>query len=162
MLCANSGDATNTNFIVFGSTRPGFERTTYCTRGEHANYYVTDAVNTHGGAVVYDLISIDERQLIYIFFFVDFYHGTRLTKSHMFYGLVVKCIQCNHVTVFVIPFNNACIFIMSSCNIDIKGAYSPRFLCRLDGFYGLAVPRLQQVRKSRQTAEESRTKVHID
>jgi hypothetical protein len=74
---------------------------------------------------------------LYIFFFVDFYHGTRLTKSHMFYRLVVKCIQCNHVTVFLIPFNNACIFIMSSCNIDIKGAYSPRFLCRPTAFMDL-------------------------
>jgi hypothetical protein len=131
-----SGDATNTNFIVFGLTRPEFEPTTYCTRGEHANYYVTDAVNTQGAAVVYDLISMDERQLIYIFF-CRFLPHKRLTKSHMFYRLVVKCIQCNHVTVFVIPFNNACIFIMSSCNIDIKGTYSPRFLCRLTPFMDL-------------------------
>ena len=35
-----SGEATNTNFIVFGLTRP----TIYRTRGEHANQYATDAV----------------------------------------------------------------------------------------------------------------------
>jgi hypothetical protein len=34
----------NDNFIVFGLTRPGFEPTIYRTRGEHANYYATDAV----------------------------------------------------------------------------------------------------------------------
>jgi hypothetical protein len=36
-----SGEATNTNFIVFGLTRSGLEPTIYCTRGEHANHYTT-------------------------------------------------------------------------------------------------------------------------
>jgi hypothetical protein len=39
-----NGDATNTNFIVFGLTRTGLELTIYRTQGEHANYYATDAV----------------------------------------------------------------------------------------------------------------------
>jgi len=39
-----SGKATNTNFIVFGLTRPEIEPTIYRTRGEHANNYTTDAV----------------------------------------------------------------------------------------------------------------------
>ena len=39
-----SREATNTYFIVFGLTRPGLEPTIYRTRGEHANYYVTDAI----------------------------------------------------------------------------------------------------------------------
>jgi hypothetical protein len=39
-----SGEATNTNFKVFGLTRPGLEPTIYRTRGEHANHYTTDAV----------------------------------------------------------------------------------------------------------------------
>ena len=34
----------NTNFIVFGLTRPGFESTIYHTPGQHANHYTTDAV----------------------------------------------------------------------------------------------------------------------
>ena len=38
-----SGKATNTNFIVFGLTRPGLEPMIYCTLGEHANHYITDA-----------------------------------------------------------------------------------------------------------------------
>jgi hypothetical protein len=37
-----SGEATNTNFIVFGLTRQGIEPTIYRTRGEHANHYTTD------------------------------------------------------------------------------------------------------------------------
>jgi hypothetical protein len=37
------GEATNTNFIVFGLTKPGHEPTIYHTRGEHANHYATDA-----------------------------------------------------------------------------------------------------------------------
>ena len=38
------GEATNTNFIVFGFTRPGLESMIYSTWGEHANHYATDAV----------------------------------------------------------------------------------------------------------------------
>ena len=34
-----SGAATNTNSIVFGLTRLGFEPAIYCTRGGHVNYY---------------------------------------------------------------------------------------------------------------------------
>jgi len=39
-----SGEAANTNFIVFGLTRPGLQPTTYRTRGEHAKDYATIAV----------------------------------------------------------------------------------------------------------------------
>ena len=42
--CVLSGEATNTNFIVFGLTQPGLEPTIYRTRGEHANHYATDVV----------------------------------------------------------------------------------------------------------------------
>jgi hypothetical protein len=41
-----SGEAANTNFIVFGLTRPGLEPTIYCTRGEHAKHYTTDVVES--------------------------------------------------------------------------------------------------------------------
>ena len=41
MLC---GEATHTNFIVLGLTRPGLEPTIYRTRGEHDNHYTTDDV----------------------------------------------------------------------------------------------------------------------
>ena len=40
-----SGEATNTNFIVFGFTRQVLKPTIYRTRGEHANHYTTDAVD---------------------------------------------------------------------------------------------------------------------
>ena len=43
--CVLSGEATNTNVIVVGLTRPGLERTIYRTRGEHANNYTTDKVS---------------------------------------------------------------------------------------------------------------------
>jgi hypothetical protein len=39
-----SGEAINTNFVVFGLTRPGLAFEIYRTRGEHANKYTTDAV----------------------------------------------------------------------------------------------------------------------
>jgi hypothetical protein len=44
--CVLSGEATNTNFIVFCLTRPGLEPTTYSTRVEHANHYATNAVTS--------------------------------------------------------------------------------------------------------------------
>jgi hypothetical protein len=39
-----SGEAANTNFIVFGLTQLGLELTIYCTQGEHTNHYATDVV----------------------------------------------------------------------------------------------------------------------
>jgi hypothetical protein len=39
-----SGEASNTNIIVFGLTLPGLEPTIYRTRGEHSNHYATAAV----------------------------------------------------------------------------------------------------------------------
>jgi hypothetical protein len=39
-----SGEATNTNFIVFGLTRPELEPTINRTQGEHPNYYTTGTV----------------------------------------------------------------------------------------------------------------------
>jgi hypothetical protein len=43
MLCV-IGEATNTNFIVFGFTWPGLEPTIYNTLDEHANHYTTNVV----------------------------------------------------------------------------------------------------------------------
>jgi hypothetical protein len=40
------GEAANTNFIVFGVTRPGLEPTIYCTLSEHANHCTTDTITT--------------------------------------------------------------------------------------------------------------------
>ena len=42
--CVLSGEATNTNVIVFVLTRSGLEPTIFRTRREHANYYTTDVV----------------------------------------------------------------------------------------------------------------------
>jgi hypothetical protein len=42
--CVLSGEATNTNFIVFDMTRPRLGPTVYRTRGEQANHYATDEV----------------------------------------------------------------------------------------------------------------------
>jgi hypothetical protein len=41
-----SGEATNTNFIIFGLTRSGLVYPIYRTQGEQANHYTTDEVYT--------------------------------------------------------------------------------------------------------------------
>jgi hypothetical protein len=43
--CVFCGEATHTNFIVFGLTRWGLEPMIYRTPGEYANHYSTDAVH---------------------------------------------------------------------------------------------------------------------
>ena len=44
--CLFSGEATTTNFIVFGGlTRPGLEPTVYRIRGENGKHNVTDAIS---------------------------------------------------------------------------------------------------------------------
>jgi hypothetical protein len=42
--CMLSGEATNTNFIVFGLIRSGLEPMTNRTLGKYANNYTTDTV----------------------------------------------------------------------------------------------------------------------
>ena len=59
-----SGEATNTNFIVFGLTRPGLELTIYRTWGEHANHYTTDAVQFLVSQMFVTLMSSD-RLILY-------------------------------------------------------------------------------------------------
>ena len=44
LWCVLSGEATNTNVIVFVLTQPGIKPTIYCTRSEYASHYPIDAV----------------------------------------------------------------------------------------------------------------------
>ena len=43
----HGGEATNTNFIVFGLTRSGIEPTIYRTGRVNANHYTTDEVKKY-------------------------------------------------------------------------------------------------------------------
>ena len=44
--CMLGGEATNYQFVVFRLTQSGLEPTIYCTQGEHANHYTTNAVDS--------------------------------------------------------------------------------------------------------------------
>jgi hypothetical protein len=44
LYCLISGQEANTNFVVFGLTRPRLEPMIYRKRGEHVNHYSTDVV----------------------------------------------------------------------------------------------------------------------
>ena len=54
-----SGEATNTNFIIFGLTRSELEPRIYRTRDEHANHYTNEADYFEIGDVVF-LLSIEQ------------------------------------------------------------------------------------------------------
>jgi hypothetical protein len=56
------GEATNTNFIVLGLTRPGMEPTIYRTRGEHTNHYATDAVENQHRKINTQLNTLNNNQ----------------------------------------------------------------------------------------------------
>ena len=65
-----SGEATSTNFIVFGLTRPGLEPTIHHTRGVHNNHYTTDAVGSESeiqiSSNINDVINPNKRYFIMI------------------------------------------------------------------------------------------------
>jgi hypothetical protein len=59
-----SREATNTNFLVFGLTRPGLEPSIYHTRGEHANHNTTETVWKYMSQVI-NMYSILETKFIF-------------------------------------------------------------------------------------------------
>jgi hypothetical protein len=59
-----SGEAANTNRLVFGFTRSGLEPIIYRTRGEHANHYITFAVEIDMGIEIKNNIC-NKRKTIY-------------------------------------------------------------------------------------------------
>jgi hypothetical protein len=59
-----SGETTNSNFIVFGLTKPRLEPTIYHTPGEHANHYATGAVEN----IYLEAISSKENLVLKVLF----------------------------------------------------------------------------------------------
>jgi hypothetical protein len=78
-----SGEATNTNFIVFGSTRSGLEPTIYHTRGKHANHYITDAVL--GDVDAYESVCLLDLNISHVLFSI-------FTKYYVQYQIMM----CKH------------------------------------------------------------------
>ena len=52
-MLRDSGEATSTNFIVFGLIQPGIELRIYRTWCEHTNHYTTDTVVIFWSCSVY-------------------------------------------------------------------------------------------------------------
>jgi len=59
-----TGEATNTNFIVFGLTRSGLEPMIYGTRAEHANYITPPMrfTNVTTASYLNSLLEIDSEE----------------------------------------------------------------------------------------------------
>ena len=85
--CVLSGEATHTNFMVFGLTRSALEPMIFCTRGQHANHYNHRWVNSN------NLISSNPGNWLYVKCganelndFITFmsYFTTELNKSNLY------------------------------------------------------------------------------
>jgi hypothetical protein len=61
-----TGEATNTNFIVFGLTRSGLEPMIYGTRAEHAHYITPPMRFTDATTASYlnSLLEIDSEEVV--------------------------------------------------------------------------------------------------
>jgi hypothetical protein len=84
--CMLSGEATNTNFIVFILTRSRLEPTIYHTRGQHANHYTTDVVCWYTHQPFNNIINGDKILLSRFFFLLNFCKHIFITK------LIYMCI----------------------------------------------------------------------
>ena len=77
-----SGEATNTDFIVFGLNRPGLEPTIYRTGGEKATHYTT------GAAVLQYIVKLIEycsrvNKSILLGKFVSYYSKNEISSVSM-------------------------------------------------------------------------------
>ena len=90
-----SREATNTNFIVFGLARPGPQTKIYRTRGEHANHYATDAVDT--SLAIGDISRRWNKTSSYIYtkgFFRALHHDLMYTETHTETCIISNNFKC--------------------------------------------------------------------
>ena len=83
-----SGEATHTNFIVFGFTQPKMEYTIYCNRCEHANPYNNEMGFLKGRITLREHLSstqflVGSELLIFLVFCVSFRSEFRVVMSVM-------------------------------------------------------------------------------
>jgi hypothetical protein len=84
MVWMISRKATNTNFTLFGLTRPELEHMSYHTLGEHANHYTTDMVETH-----------------------QFFWDKKCTcETHMFLVMTNQNVALNNSMLYFFPIHN--------------------------------------------------------
>ena len=74
--CVFSGEATDTNFTVFGLTQWELEPTIYCTRGKHANQYTTDTVQ-YPGRHMFSFVNFTMIYIVNCFLFIVISKPTR-------------------------------------------------------------------------------------
>jgi hypothetical protein len=92
-----SGEATKTNFLVFGLTRSGLESMIYRTRGEHPNHYTTDAF--HSCQVVWTLRQCDY-QILNSKCWYNFRILAHSVVGHMNYWLPLSACKLFHISIF--------------------------------------------------------------
>ena len=63
-----SGEATNTNFLVFGLTWSGFEPTIYRIQGKHASHFTTNVVSHTHISSLYTHILMIYYMLVHVFY----------------------------------------------------------------------------------------------
>ena len=96
-----SGEATNTNFIIFGLIRSGLEPTIYRTGGEPANHYATDAVQIlENSDSLKDFFKIESRLLHKAV--TQILVHKKHNKTIFFFSKSKKCDQCGKTVPFVV------------------------------------------------------------
>jgi hypothetical protein len=91
-----SGEATNTNSIVFGLTRSGLESTIYRTGGEHANHYTNDAVRTSYGFDPEGRVRYCVRRRLVLTFhvFIFYQYNIEFFVRNIHFNWIVFCKVC--------------------------------------------------------------------
>ena len=82
--------ATFTNFIVFGLTRSGLKSTIYCTRGEHTNHCITDAVQVAFGEIGLVRETLIYADFVFQIYSLEIHFQDYFFPSHFVVYLVIK------------------------------------------------------------------------
>ena len=99
------GEATPTNFIVFGFTQPKIEYTIYCNRCEHANLYNNEMGFLKGRITLREHLSsprflVGSMLLIFLVFCVSFRSEFRFVMS-VTISASKRCTVCLYLLLFV-------------------------------------------------------------
>jgi hypothetical protein len=93
-----SGEATNTNFIIFCLTRPGLDPTIFHTQGEQTNHYMMDVVQ-HDILLIWHYTTLNHSITHSLTHSIFFLGGTYLKIYLLYYMINLKYSQTTGVSI---------------------------------------------------------------